>query len=69
MDLDVAMQRVFNRQTQEVGLPPEVSHQRIAGNDRPNAEQVAATRGAARVVLPSSTPLRRGGGGGAGAAA
>ena len=56
------MARVFDRQVQ-IGLAPEISRARIAGNDRPNAELVAATKGAARVVAPSVTPLRAAGAG------
>ncbi len=59
--LDVAMARVLARQV-AIGLAPEVSRARIAGNDRPNAELVAATAGAARVVVPSDVPLMAAGG-------
>lgn len=54
--LDTAMTRVFDRQV-AIGLAPEVSRGRIAGNDRPNGEQVVASRGAARVLVPSSVPF------------
>lgn len=53
VDIDVAMERVFQRQT-EIGLTAEESRKRIAENDRPNAEQiVAASRGAATLLVPS----------------
>lgn len=55
--LDVAMERVFRRQT-AIGLAPEVSRGRIAGNDRPNAELVLGSRCNARVVVPSDVPFR-----------
>ncbi|KAI8469901.1 MAG: hypothetical protein J3K34DRAFT_521810 [Monoraphidium minutum] len=68
--VDVAMRRVFERQARwwfvALGLAPEVSQGRIAGNDRPNAELVAATAGAACVLVPSVVPLCGGGGGGSG---
>lgn len=54
--LNVAMQRVFERQT-AIGLAPEVSKDRIAGNDRPNGELVDASKGVARVLVPSSVPF------------
>ncbi|GBF88037.1 uridine kinase [Raphidocelis subcapitata] len=54
--LDTAMDRVYRRQV-ALGLAPDVSRRRIAGNDRPNGELVAASAGAARVVVPSSVPL------------
>jgi hypothetical protein len=47
-----------------IGVAPEASRRRIAGNDRPNAEQVAATAAFARVLVPSSVPLAEGGGDG-----
>lgn len=50
--LDVAMQRVFERQTGN-GVAAEVSRWRIAANDRPNAEQVETTRGRAALVVPT----------------
>lgn len=56
--LDVAMQRVFQRQTAN-GADPEVSKRRIAGNDRLNAELIAQTRQEAKVVIPSSVPFRQ----------
>lgn len=56
-DLDLAMQRVFDRQV-SIGLAPEVSRMRIAGNDRPNAELISDSRKHARVVVPSHVPLR-----------
>eukprot|EP00878_Enallax_costatus_P030854 GHUV01033654.1.p1 GENE.GHUV01033654.1~~GHUV01033654.1.p1 ORF type:complete len:173 (+),score=31.55 GHUV01033654.1:615-1133(+) len=61
--LDLAMQRVFERQT-AIGLAPEVSRGRIAGNDRPNGELIDASKGAARVVVPSSIPFASGAAGG-----
>jgi hypothetical protein len=54
VDIDLAMDRVFRRQTQEVGLAPEVSRQRITANDRPNAEQVIESRRAARLLIPNA---------------
>eukprot|EP00879_Flechtneria_rotunda_P016976 GHRR01017772.1.p1 GENE.GHRR01017772.1~~GHRR01017772.1.p1 ORF type:complete len:166 (+),score=43.23 GHRR01017772.1:1837-2334(+) len=54
--IDIAMQRVFDRQV-AIGLQPEVSKQRIAGNDRPNAELVNASKAPARVVVPSTVPF------------
>ena len=36
-----------------IGVPPQVAAQRVATNDRPNAELVAATRAYADVVVPS----------------
>ena len=55
-DLGAAMQRVFARQTGH-GVTPEVSRGRIAGNDQPNAELVALTRGRASLAVPP-LPLR-----------
>lgn len=66
VDIDVAMERVFVRQV-GIGLAPEVSRGRIAGNDRPNAELIAATKRRARVVVPSSVPFRAAAPGGPGA--
>jgi pantothenate kinase len=54
--LDTAMDRVYRRQV-ALGLAPEESRRRIAGNDRPNGELVAAGSGVAGVVVPSSVPL------------
>jgi pantothenate kinase len=51
--IDVAMRRVTARQL-AIGLAPEVSAARVAGNDRPNAEMVAATAGVARLIVPST---------------
>lgn len=51
-DVDTAMARVFSRQT-AIGLAPEDSQARIAGNDRPNALQVLACRSRASVLVPS----------------
>jgi len=56
------MRRVFDRQV-AIGLAPEASRGRIEGNDRPNAELVAATQGAARVVVSSEVPFLGAGGG------
>lgn len=56
--LDVAMQRVFARQT-GMGLAPEVSRGRIDGNDRPNGELVARTQRHAHVVVSSRIPFKR----------
>jgi pantothenate kinase len=55
--IDVAMQRVYHRQT-SIGLLPTESESRIASNDRPNAELVNACKGAARVLVPSDVPFR-----------
>ena len=55
-DVDTAMNRVFERQG-AIGLEPGVSKGRIAGNDRPNAELIATTKGAATVLVPS-VPFR-----------
>jgi pantothenate kinase len=54
--VDLAMQRVFDRQV-GIGLAPEVSLGRIAGNDRPNALLVNASKGAARLLVPSNVPF------------
>eukprot|EP00882_Tetradesmus_deserticola_P021737 GHRQ01023534.1.p1 GENE.GHRQ01023534.1~~GHRQ01023534.1.p1 ORF type:complete len:306 (+),score=75.56 GHRQ01023534.1:124-1041(+) len=54
--VDLAMQRVFERQV-AIGLAPEVSLERIEGNDRPNALQVNASKGAARLLVPSTVPF------------
>lgn len=40
-----------------IGLPPEESRKRIAGNDRPNGELINASKGAARVLVPSNVPF------------
>lgn len=58
VDIDSAMQRVFERQT-AIGVAPEQSRVRIATNDRPNGELVNATRHNAQVVVPSSVPFRQ----------
>lgn len=58
IDIDTAMQRVFERQT-AIRVTPEQSRVRIATNDRPNGELVNATRRNAQVVVPSSIPFRR----------
>jgi pantothenate kinase len=50
--LDVAMQRIFARQTGN-GLTPEASLARIQGNDRPNGQVVATSKQRARLVVPS----------------
>jgi len=55
-DIDTAMDRVFVRQTGN-GISPEVSRQRIAGNDRPNAELIAETKLRARLIV-TSVPFR-----------
>jgi pantothenate kinase len=51
-DLNVAMQRVFERQTGN-GVTAEVSRGRIAGNDRPNGELIEETKSRAVVVVPT----------------
>jgi hypothetical protein len=40
-----------------IGLAPEMSKERIAGNDRPNALQVEGTKHRAKVLVPSTVPL------------
>mmetsp|Transcript_23524 Transcript_23524/g.51628 ORF Transcript_23524/g.51628 Transcript_23524/m.51628 type:complete len:288 (+) Transcript_23524:173-1036(+) len=58
VDIDVAMDRVFRRQTGN-GLDPDVSRGRIRSNDRPNGELIAAaSRSRAAVLVPSSVPFR-----------
>ncbi|WIA16046.1 hypothetical protein OEZ85_012775 [Tetradesmus obliquus] len=54
--VDLAMQRVYDRQV-AIGLAPDVSLGRIAGNDRPNAVLVNASKGAARLLVPSTVPF------------
>lgn len=54
--LDTAMERVFQRQT-GIGLAPEVSRTRIATNDRPNGELIAASARFADVLVPSTVPF------------
>jgi pantothenate kinase len=54
--LEVAMQRVFARQV-ALGLDPAVSKMRVAGNDQPNAMMVQATKGVAKVLVPSDIPF------------
>jgi pantothenate kinase len=57
VDLDVAMGRVFERQTGH-GVAPDVSRRRIATNDRPNGELVnEQSRARAAVLVPSSIPF------------
>ena len=56
VDLAEAMERVRRRQA-AVGVPPEVSRARVEGNDRPNGELVASTRGRADVVVRGDLPL------------
>ena len=46
------MARVAARQAAH-GVPPAVSRERVAGNDRPNARAVAGTAGGAALVVPS----------------
>lgn len=57
VDIDVAMERVFQRQV-AIGVQPDVSRSRIAGNDRPNAELIMGSKRAARVIVPSSIPFK-----------
>jgi pantothenate kinase len=57
VDIDVAMGRVFERQV-AIGLDPETSRARIKGNDRPNAELIMRSKSAAKVIVPSSIPLK-----------
>ena len=57
VDIDTAMQRVFERQT-AIGVTPEQSRVRIATNDRPNGELVRDTRHNAQVVVPSDVPFK-----------
>ena len=56
VELDEAMARVFRRQTAQ-GRAPYVVRGRIAGNDRPNAELVDASKGHAQVLVPSGIPF------------
>ncbi|KAI3435982.1 hypothetical protein D9Q98_002040 [Chlorella vulgaris] len=51
-EVDVAMQRVFERQTGN-GVAAEVSRRRVATNDRPNAELVVTTKDRAAVLVPT----------------
>jgi pantothenate kinase len=51
-DLDVAMERVLQRQIAD-GRDLDVARRRVETNDRPNAELIAKTRGLARVIVPS----------------
>jgi pantothenate kinase len=52
-DVDVAMERVYARQVGD-GRLPDVVQGRIAGNDRPNADFIAAvSRHRAAVLVPS----------------
>ena len=57
VDLDEAMERVRRRQVAAGVLSEEVSRQRIEGNDRPNGELVASTKGRADVVVRGDLPL------------
>jgi hypothetical protein len=50
------MRRLFVRQTQN-GAHPETARHRIATNDRPNAEQIAETRGVADVLVCTAGSL------------
>eukprot|EP00884_Botryococcus_braunii_P006769 jgi/Botrbrau1/16093/Bobra.7_2s0060.2 len=52
VDLDVAMERVKTRQVGN-GTPVDVAEQRVATNDRPNAELILRTRNRADLVVPS----------------
>lgn len=52
-----AAQSVRRRQT-SIGLAPEVSRGRIAGNDRPNGELINESKKNAKVIVPSSIPFR-----------
>jgi pantothenate kinase len=54
--LEVAMQRVFARQV-ALGLDPNASKVRVAANDKPNAMMVQATKGVAKVLVPSDVPF------------
>jgi len=51
-DLDVAMERVFERQTGN-GVAENVSRSRIEGNDRPNAELIEKTKSKSVIIVPS----------------
>jgi pantothenate kinase len=57
IDIDVAMERVFERQV-AIGLEPETSRARIKGNDRLNADLIMRSKAAAKVIVPSSIPFR-----------
>lgn len=52
-DLDVAMDRVFERQTAGGRVAPEVSRRRVRANDRPNAELAERSKGRAALLVPS----------------
>jgi pantothenate kinase len=54
--LDVAMGRVLARQVGN-GAAPAAARARVDSNDRANGELVAATAGAARLLVPSSVPF------------
>ena len=55
--LDEAMERVRRRQVAAGVITEEASKARIEGNDRPNAETVAATKKRADVVVRGDLPL------------
>ena len=57
INIEEAMERVFQRQV-SIGLKPEESRARIAGNDRLNAEIIFKSRGSAKILVPSSIPFR-----------
>lgn len=57
VELDEAMERVRRRQVAAGVITEEVSKARIEGNDRPNAEMVAATKERADVVVRGDLPL------------
>lgn len=54
-NIDVAMARVFARQTRD-GVPPGASMARIRANDRPNAELVAECVGRADIIVRGDLP-------------
>jgi pantothenate kinase len=51
VDVDVAMERVHLRHISELGLSPAQSRRRVAENDRPNAELIAASAASADVTI------------------
>jgi pantothenate kinase len=60
VSVEEAMARVAARQVAN-GAAPAAAAARVAANDRPNAELVAATARHARVLVPSDVPLCGGG--------
>ena len=52
------MRRVERRHI-DTGKNPEIARQRVATNDRPNAELIQGSRGQARTIVPSLDELSR----------